>query len=279
LRVESYLDLDSGKLPFKDNGCKLAFYFLFSTLNSQLSTLNLIIFLLFSQAFSQDDTLSLFVPQKPAKPLMFCSPQKEWIAAAENFEDWEEVKGIKNLVIKMPYATFDNFTGHNIYCGVQRAFLHKDAMQKLRWSAALLKKREPDYKLVLFDAARSNHAQEVLRAAVRGTPWQNFVSSPRNGSIHAYGMAVDIGLLNESGELVDMGLPYDSFAFYAGKRGEKQALEQGLLTQTQIENREFLRQVMGHGGWINLQSEWWHFNAAPGDTIRAKYAQPLPLPQ
>ncbi|MCL2284049.1 MAG: hypothetical protein FWC26_12105, partial [Fibromonadales bacterium] len=111
-----------------------------------------------SIAFSQE----LFVPQKPEKPLMFCSAQKEWIAAAENYEDWEEVKGIKNLVIKMPYATFENFTGHNLYCGMQRAFLHKEAMQKLKWSAAVLKKLEPDYKLIIFDAARSNHAQGVL---------------------------------------------------------------------------------------------------------------------
>jgi D-alanyl-D-alanine dipeptidase len=226
-----------------------------------------------------EDTLPLFVPQKPEKPFKLCSAQKNWISVVENFEDWEEIKGIKNLVIKMPYATFDNFTGHNIYCDIQRAFLHKDAMQKLRWAAALLKKQEPNYKLVIFDAARGNHAQEALRAAVRGTPWQHFVSSPSTGSIHAYGMAVDIGLLNENGELVDMGLPYDSFAFYAGKKGEEEALKQGLLTETQIKNREFLRSIMGKSGWINLPSEWWHFNAAPGDTIRAKYAQPLPFQQ
>jgi len=277
LKVKGYLNLVLGKLASCVRFSILNFKL--PTLNSQLSTLNLFLIFIFSPAFSQSDTLSLFVPQKPEKPLMFCKAQKEWIAAAQDFEDWEEVKGIKNLVIRMPYATFDNFTGHNVYCDIQRAFLHKDAMQKLKWAAALLKKLKPDYKFILFDAARSNNAQEVLRAAVRGTPWQNFVSSPRNGSIHAYGMAVDIGLLDENGELVDMGLPYDSFAFYAGKRGEKQALEQGLLTETQISNRGFLRQVMGQSGWISLHSEWWHFNAAPGDIIREKYAQPLPLPQ
>lgn len=234
-----------------------------------------IILLLVSMVFAQE----LFVPQKPEKPLMFCAPQKEWIAAAEKFEDWQEISGIRNLVIQMPYATFDNFSGHNIYCGIQRAFLHKEAMQKLRWSATVLKKLEPDYKFVIFDAARSNHAQEVLRAAVRGTQWQHFVASPTTGSIHAFGMAVDIGLLDGQGNLVDMGLPYDSFAFYAGKKGEKQALEEGLLTETHIKNRELLRKVMAQGGWISLSSEWWHFNAAPGDTIRAKYAQPLPLRQ
>jgi D-alanyl-D-alanine dipeptidase len=236
-------------------------------------------FLMLAFVIFAQDTLPLFVPQKPAKPLAFCSSQKEWIEAAEKFEDWEEIRGIRNLVIKMPYATYDNFTGHNIYCGVQRAFLHKEAMQKLKWSAASLKKQKPDYKFIVFDAARSNHAQEVLRSAVRGTPWSHFVSSPAKGSIHAYGMAIDIGLLNEKDELVDMGLPYDSFAFYAGKTGEAQALEQGLLTAEQVKNREFLRFVMGQGGWISLHSEWWHFNAAPGDTIRAKYAQPLPLQQ
>ncbi|MCL2101097.1 MAG: hypothetical protein FWH22_05225 [Fibromonadales bacterium] len=243
--------------------------YLFIILNFQFSILN---------SYAQD-TLSLFIPKKPEKPLMFCSAQKEWIAAVEKLDDWVEVRGISNLLVQMPYATFDNFTGHNLYCGIQRAFLHKDAMQKLRWAANLLKKQEPNYKFVLLDAGRSNQAQEALRAAVRGTPWQHFVSSPQRGSIHAYGMAVDVGLLDENGELVDMGLPYDSFAFYAGKKGEEQALEQGLLTEAQIKNREFLRSIMRQSGWINLPSEWWHFNAAPSDTIRAKYAQPLPLRQ
>jgi D-alanyl-D-alanine dipeptidase len=238
-----------------------------------------IISLFFSIAFSQVDTLPLFIPQKPEKPIKFCKAHKEWISVVEKLEDWEEVSGISNLVIKMPYASFDNFTGHNLYCDIQRAFLHKDAMKKLKWAAALLKKKEPNYKFILFDAARPNHAQEMLRAAVRGTPWQHFVSSPAKGSIHAYGMAVDIGLLNERGEFVDVGLPYDSFAFYAGKGGEKQALEQGLLTKAQIENREFLRSIMGQNGWISLSSEWWHFNAAPGDTIRANYVQPMPISQ
>jgi D-alanyl-D-alanine dipeptidase len=150
-------------------------------------------------------------------------------------------------------------------------------MRKLRYAASLLYKQNPNYKLILFDAARANHAQEALRAQVRGTPWQHFVSSPSKGSIHAYGVAVDIGLLNEKGEPVDMGLPYDSFAFYAGKKGEQQALEQGLLTNEQMKNRELLRLIMGQSGWISLPSEWWHFNAAPGDTIRAKYAQPQPF--
>ena len=237
----------------------------------------LALLILFNAIFAQD-TLPLFVPQKPEKPMMLCSAQKEWLAAAANFEDWEEVKGIKNLVIKMPYATFDNFSGHNLYCGIQRTFLHKDAMQKLKWAASLLKKEKPNYKFILFDGARSNHAQEVLCSVVRNTPWQRFVSSPAKGSIHAYGMAVDIGLLNEVNELVDMGLPYDSFAFYAGEKGEAKAISQGLLTETQIKNRKLLRSIMRKSGWITLQSEWWHFNAAPADTVRAKYAQPLPLP-
>jgi len=238
-----------------------------------------ILFLLTASYAQEQDTLSLFVPKRPEKPLKFCTAQKEWIKIVENLEDWSEVRGIKNLVVRMPYATFDNFSGHNLYCDIQRAFLHKDGMQKLRYAANLLSKQKPDYKFILFDAARPNHAQEALRSTVRGTPWQHFVSSPSKGSIHAYGMAVDIGLLDERGELVDMGLPYDSFVFYAGKKGEKQAMEQGLLSEQAFKNREFLRSIMAQSGWINLHSEWWHFNAAHGDSIRVKYAQPQPLSQ
>ncbi|MDR2579783.1 MAG: M15 family metallopeptidase [Fibromonadaceae bacterium] len=223
--------------------------------------------------FAQD-TLPLFVPKVPEKPLKFCTAHKQWLSIVEKLEDWEEIRPRRNLVIEMPYATFDNFTGHNLYCDIQRVFLHKDAARKLRAAINLLEKQRPNYKFIVYDAARPVHAQEVMRAAVRGTPWQHFVSSPSTGSIHAYGMAVDVGLLNENNELIDMGLPFDSFAFYAGRKGERQALDQGLLSEKQVENREFLRSIMRQSGWINLQSEWWHFNAAPSDSIRAKYAQP-----
>ncbi|GHV11225.1 hypothetical protein AGMMS49938_01540 [Fibrobacterales bacterium] len=243
--------------------------------------------LLATPSFPQD-TLPLFVPQKPAKPLSFCTAQKEYLALAETFPDWEEITHLRGVVVKMPYATYDNFSGHNLYCGIGRAFLHKDAAQKLKRAIGILKKQAPNYKFIIFDAARSNHAQSILKAAVRGTPYTHFVSNPvpaasdsaiKIGSLHAYGMAIDIGLLNENGDLADMGLPYDSFAFYAGKKGEQTALEQGLLNAEQIKNRELLRSVMGAAGWSNLSTEWWHFNAAPGDSIRTKYDLPRLPPQ
>ena len=50
---------------------------------------SLVYWLVIINSFAQD-TLPLFEPQKPAKPLKFCTAQKEWIKIVENLEDWND---------------------------------------------------------------------------------------------------------------------------------------------------------------------------------------------
>jgi D-alanyl-D-alanine dipeptidase len=78
------------------------------------------------------ETDSLFVPPKPEKPLRYCSSVKKWIGFATNDSNMVEITRLKGVRMDLRYATFENVTGHDLYCGVQRAFVHKDAAAKLR---------------------------------------------------------------------------------------------------------------------------------------------------
>lgn len=169
------------------------------------------------------------------------------------------------------YATFDNVTGHDLYCGVQRAFIHKDALPKLRLAIKLAERQMPGSILVVFDASRPLYAQEALRKTVRGTPYSAYVSSPSTGGLHNFGMALDLGIADSDGNLLDMGADFDSFERCAGAVGEAEALQSGRLTQSQVDNRNKFRKIMKDAGWIPLGSEWWHFNALPSKEVREKY--------
>jgi D-alanyl-D-alanine dipeptidase len=207
---------------------------------------------------------------QPTKPERLCSEQKQWLRKVEQNTDWEEVK-LPGVRVAMPYATPQNITGRDLYCGIQKAYLNKAALAKLRATAEYLRQKYGiAYGLLIFDAGRGRHAQAALRAVVEDTPYERFVSRPEPGSIHAYGMAVDL-TLTLYGKPLDMGLPFDSFEECAGREREEECLRSGKLSTPQVANREMLREVMRHGGWINLPSEWWHFNAGRSEEIREKY--------
>jgi D-alanyl-D-alanine dipeptidase len=202
-----------------------------------------------------------FVPPKPAKPLRFCTAAKQWVDYASHDSNLVEITHMRGIRMDLRYGTFNNVTGHDLYCGIQRAFLHRDALPKLRRALTLIAKELPGYSIVIFDAARPMYAQAALKSTVAGTPYSNYVSSGKTGGLHNYGLALDIGLADSTGALLDMGKDFDSFETCAGEVGEAAALESGRLTQQQVDNRNLLRGIMKRAGWVTLQSEWWHFNA------------------
>lgn len=210
----------------------------------------------------------VFEPCRPEKPLRFCGEYAKW----ENY-----VKGDSSYVdlsafpvrLDLRYATFHNISGHDLYCGSERAYLKSMAAEKLRKAIGLLQKEHPELRFVIFDAARPVYAQAQLRKVVAGTPFSDYVSNPVRGSVHNFGLALDLTLADSSGTLLDMGTDFDSFEDRAGERGEAAALQKGTLTAAQVENRKILRRIMKKAGFIPLPSEWWHFNAIPSKTIRA----------
>lgn len=102
----------------------------------------------------------------------------------------------------MRYATFDNVTGHDMYCGIKRAFVHKDAVAKLKRAIRILKKELPGASFVVFDASRPLYAQSVLKRSVAGTKFSNFVSSGKTGGLHNYGLALDLSIADSTGGFV-----------------------------------------------------------------------------
>ena len=217
------------------------------------------------------ETDSLFVPPKPEKPMRYCSSVKKWLEYATNDSTLVEITRLKGVRMDLRYATFDNVTGHDLYCGVQRAFVHKDAAAKLRKAVKIMEREMPGSTLVIFDASRPLYAQEALRKTVRGTPYSAYVSSPATGGLHNFGLALDLSITDADGNLLDMGTDFDSFERCAGEVGEAEALKSGRLTQEQVDNRNKLRKIMKGAGWVPLGSEWWHFNAYPSKYVRENY--------
>ena len=132
-------------------------------MTKQSLTIVFLLTLLASIAFAHE-TDSVFVPPKPEKPLRFCSSVKKWIEFATTDSNMVEITHLKGLRMDLRYGTFNNVTGHDLYCGVQRAFIHKDALPKLKRAIKIMEREMPGSELVIFDASRPLYAQEALRA-------------------------------------------------------------------------------------------------------------------
>lgn len=226
-----------------------------------------------SSALALDE--DIFVPPKPDEPKRFCKQAEKFYKLMERSKDYVEITDWEGLRLELRYGTFNNLSGHDLYCGGTRAFLHKDAAKKLKKAIEVLPtvftaEKHPNVRFVIYDAMRPLYAQEALRAPVRGTKFSHFVSSPSTGSLHNYGMAIDMGVESDNG-LVDMGTDFDTFEKAAGQKFEAEALKSGRLTQEQIDNREMFRKVMKRAGFVPLPSEWWHFNALPSAQVRENY--------
>jgi zinc D-Ala-D-Ala dipeptidase len=178
-----------------------------------------------------------------------------------------------SIVVELKYATSDNFLGRDVYEGMQRAYLQPDVAQMLIKSQNFLKSIESEYSIIVFDAARPRHIQQRMWDAV-DAPFEEkvkFLANPANGSIHNFGAAVDVSIIDIDGNLLDMGTEFDHMGELAYPVKEKELLEQGLLQLFQVENRRLLRQVMRHGGFWGIQTEWWHFNACSRAEARERY--------
>lgn len=179
-----------------------------------------------------------------------------------------------SIRVELKYSTTDNFLGMDVYEGMQRAYLQPDVAHMLVRAQQYLKTLDPALSLVVYDAARPRHIQQKMWDAV-DAPFEEkikFLANPRNGSLHNFGAAVDVSIVNESGEALDMGTPFDYMGELAYPRLEDQMLEKGLLSRYQLANRQLLRRVMRYGGFWGIQTEWWHFNACTRAEARERYS-------
>lgn len=184
------------------------------------------------------------------------------------------IKLNSNIFSDIKYASDDNFMNQKLYEKISAPFLKKDVARRLSKCQEYLTSINSKYHLLIYDAVRPVETQWKMWNALDTVPFQTkikFVSNPKNGSVHNYGAAVDITICDENKNPLDMGAGYDDIDSIAHPSFELYFLNQGLLNLKQINNRKLLRKVMQSQGFINIPSEWWHFNACPRRIAKEKY--------
>jgi len=189
-------------------------------------------------------------------------PELEKQLLAEGLINLEEyIPGIK---VDLKYSTTDNFFGQDVYGDLTKAFLQSEVADRLKNAQEKLQASYPNLTLLIYDGVRPLSVQQIL--------WDNlakpdslkplYVADPKVGSLHNFGVAVDLTIYdNESGQPLDMGTGYDFFGYAAYPDREMEMLASGTITKAQVANREILRSVMTTSGFTGIGSEWWHFNA------------------
>lgn len=186
--------------------------------------------------------------------------------------DYVELTACENVLIDLKYASNDNFTRTNIYGDFNRAFLHRIAFEKFQLAIKHLRADGRKRKFIIYDALRPRSVQYRLFEYVKGTPQEMYIANPDLGSIHNYGFAVDLSLVDENNKPIDMGTPFDDFSDLAQPQLENQFLQNGQLTNLQLAERHYLRDIMKQAGFTQLPHEWWHFEALDRTTVKSHFS-------
>ena len=194
----------------------------------------------------------------------------------ENLQDHPDFVHLSTLAgvkIDLRYATTDNFVGRDMYAPFDCAWLHKQAANALKQALTALKSVRPDLSFVVLDALRPQRVQVQMFNALVGTGLEMYVANPARGSIHSFGMAVDLSLIDEQGAQLDMGTGFDELVDMSQPELETQFLAAGKLNQAQLDNRHLLRDVMQGAGFFGINSEWWHFDCGDRNVVRAEFTR------
>lgn len=155
---------------------------------------------------------------------------------------------IPSVILDIRYATTDNFMQEVMYKQA-RAFARKPVVEQLKKIQAALKER--GYGLKIFDGYRP---YDVTLSFYEKASDKNFVASPKNGSKHNRGCAIDLTIVDlKTGKDVPMPTPYDSFEAAA-------AANYSNLPKEIIKNRDYLIETMQAHGFKVLHNEWWHYD-------------------
>jgi D-alanyl-D-alanine dipeptidase len=186
--------------------------------------------------------------------------------------EFVELRNGPNYTLDLRYASGNNFVGVNMYGPFTRAFLHKTCAAQLHAAWVNLSERKSGYKFLIFDALRPRSVQRVLWNHVKGTDNERYIANPDLGSLHNFGFAADLSILDDQGVELDMGAGFDDFRPIAQPQLEEQFLRTGQLSTEHLSHRHLLRSSMTSAGFAQLAHEWWHFNALPASHVRANYA-------
>ncbi|MDD3029722.1 MAG: M15 family metallopeptidase [Alphaproteobacteria bacterium] len=162
--------------------------------------------------------------------------------------------------------------------------LRQSILESLLRAQELLHQSHPGWKIKLFDAYRPNKVQDylvqkaftqqlqeeglnvdALAEASREAVWEKVFrlwavpcENPARPPPHSTGAAFDCTLVNDAGDDLDMGSPFDEnsdrsrpdyFAEAADPTGKRAHA-----------NRKQLCELLAREGFVRNPSEWWHFS-------------------
>jgi D-alanyl-D-alanine dipeptidase len=198
--------------------------------------------------------------QSPALPVMPVISDLERRFLEYGLVDLGELK--PDIRVDLQYSGTNNIMHTDMYGSLEKAYLHPDAAQKLVKASTLLKEQH-GLQLLIYDAARPLSVQKWMWEQL-DLPYSEkirFLNPPEKTSLHNYGAAVDLTIIDADGVPLDMGTPYDDPSSLAYPIREAENLKNGLLTAEQVHNRQILRNMMLEAGFTGIDSEWWHFNS------------------
>lgn len=178
--------------------------------------------------------------------------EKEWIK--KGFLHIQNDSIYSNLL----YSQSENVFKTTLYTKFNKPFLHSTAILKLNKAAENLSKSNPNFKLIVLDALRPYAIQQLMWDIYNDENKELYIASPERDSMHNYGMAIDVMIIEEyqdsftSNKYLDFGCLFDEFS-------EKSHFSYSELSFKQKQNRELLREVMINAGFISYENEFWHF--------------------
>jgi D-alanyl-D-alanine dipeptidase len=196
----------------------------------------------------------------------------EEVAASPAFRHLSSIAGI---AVDLRYAGANNFVGRDLYSPFDCAWLHVEAAAALEIAVAWLAEQAPGHTLLVLDALRPQRVQQQLWDALAGTGLQIYLADPARGSIHSYGMALDVTILDPQGNELDMGTGFDDMTNLSHPALEEGFLVTGELGERQLANRQLLRGAMFGAGFVGIRTEWWHFDCGDRERVRSTFQRVL----
>jgi len=182
--------------------------------------------------------------------------------------DFRPLASLKGVAFDLRYAGVKNFAGRVLYAGFDCAWLRREAAEGLEAAAAWLAQARPGHTLLVLDALRPQRVQEAIWREVAGTPEALYFAEPVRGSVHSFGMAVDVTLVGPDGREADMGSGFDEMSLRSHPMLDAEHLALGVLSAAQLTERGWLHAAMARGGFRAIPTEWWHFDHGDREQVR-----------
>ena len=178
---------------------------------------------------------------------------------------------IPGVRFELRYASLNNFAGRVLYPDFDCAWLRREAALGLEQAARWLSQQRPGHQILILDALRPQRVQQAIWHEVVGTPDQLYFANPEVGSIHSFGMAVDVTLVDATGRECDMGSAFDEMSDVSHPAKHPEHLATGVLLSRHVTEREWLKRAMEQGGFRGISTEWWHFDHGDRDHVRRAF--------